>query len=90
MVFPSRRKLILVHGCYWHVHLHYDPTCRRAKAPKSNFEYWGEKLQRNLDRDARNLNALQEAGWKTLVLWECELKDRERLSDRIKGFLELA
>lgn len=90
LVFPSRRKLIFVHGCYWHVHLHYDRSCRRAKSPKSNLDYWGEKLQRNLDRDARNLEVLRDAGWKTLVLWECELKDRERLAGQIKEFLELA
>lgn len=80
----------MVHGCYWHVHLHYDPACRRAKTPKSNLDYWGPKLQRNLDRDARNASSLAEAGWKTLVLWECELKDADALAGRIKEFLELA
>lgn len=90
LVFPSRRKLILIHGCYWHVHLHYDPSCRRAKAPKSNIEYWGDKLQRNIDRDKRNLIALQAAEWETLVLWECELKDQEGLAHRVSDFLDLA
>lgn len=90
IVFPSRRKLILIHGCYWHVHLHYDPICRRAKAQKSNGEYWGDKLKRNLDRDAKNLKALQEAGWKTLLLRECGMKNRARLGDRISDFLEFA
>ncbi|OCP08013.1 very short patch repair endonuclease [Ensifer sp. LC13] len=90
LVFPGRKKVIMVHGCYWHVHLHYDPSCRRAKAPKTNLDYWGPKLQRNLDRDARNAMALHDAGWQTLVLWECELKEINKVAERVQEFLGLA
>lgn len=85
LVFPSRRALILVHGCFWHTHP--DPTCKDAVAPKSRLEYWGPKLARNRERDALNIQKLKDAGWKTLVVWECECKDASKLEGRLKRFL---
>jgi DNA mismatch endonuclease (patch repair protein) len=83
IVFASRRKLIFVHGCFWHQH-----GCRLgAKQPRARPEYWLPKLQRNKERDLRNLQALKEAGWSTLALWECELSDTSALERRLRKFL---
>jgi DNA mismatch endonuclease (patch repair protein) len=82
LVFVSRRKVIFVHGCFWHVH-----DCTLAHTPKSNAAYWGPKLQRNKARDARNIEALRAAGWKSLVIWECEIRSGRTLQKRIRAFL---
>lgn len=83
IVFPGRKKIIFVHGCYWHAH-----GCKLGHTPKSNKAYWSPKLQRNVDRDKRNREILSELGWQSLVLWECELKDTCRLQMRLQNFLE--
>lgn len=85
LVFPSRRKVIFVHGCFWH--RHDDPECRLARLPKSRLDFWGPKLERNRKRDADNLSRLAKMGWQSLVIWECQLKDREALEARIREFL---
>src|SRR5262245_15498793 len=84
LVFRARRKIIFVHGCFWHSHLH----CKRATKPQSNVEFWDKKLRRNAERDAANLAALEKQGWKVLTIWQCELKDRPLLDRRLKKFLE--
>ncbi|NKM27884.1 very short patch repair endonuclease [Rhizobium laguerreae] len=89
LVFRSRKKVIFVHGCYWHAHLRYDPSCKRARPAKSNREYWGPKLERNVARDQANLSRLADDGWDVLVLWECELKDAANAALRITQFLGL-
>lgn len=83
LVFRSRTAVIFVHGCFWHQHF----GCRRASVPKSRPEYWLPKLDRNRVRDERNIAALAESGWRTLVLWECEVRDEAQLAETIKGFL---
>jgi DNA mismatch endonuclease (patch repair protein) len=83
LVFASRKKIIFVHGCFWHGH---DCPSGR-KRPKANQDYWGPKLAKNKARDARNLEMLRRGGWNVLVLWECELKDVQAASDRIRSFL---
>jgi DNA mismatch endonuclease (patch repair protein) len=70
LVLPKYRVAILVHGCFWHRH----PGCRFATTPASNIERWNAKFQTNIDRDARKLASLQEAGWRVIVVWECELR----------------
>jgi len=82
MVFASRRKVIFVHGCYWHAH-----GCKKAHTPKSNLSYWTPKLARNMERDEKNLKSLTTIGWKTFVIWECETADARALSARIREFL---
>src|ERR1017187_4851135 len=82
LVFAARRKVIFVHGCFWHSH-----NCKTAHVPKSNPDYWGPKLQRNQARDRKNSEALRAAGWAALVIWECELKDRGLVAGRVKKFL---
>ena len=83
LVFVSRRKVIFVHGCFWHSH----HGCKTAHMPKSNLEYWRPKLQRNQNRDAKNLEAIAAKGWKALVIWECETADPAAVSVRIRKFL---
>jgi len=83
LVFVSRRKVIFVHGCFWHSH----QRCKTAHKPKSNADYWGPKLKRNQARDKKNLAALFAQGWKPLVIWECELKEAAAVGARIRKFL---
>lgn len=85
LVFGPRRKVIFVHGCFWHQHA--DPGCKIARRPKSNAAYWEPKLQRNVQRDAENLAALKALGWQVLTIWECQTKDTDALSQRIHTFL---
>ena len=70
LVLPKYRVVIFVHGCFWHRHA----SCRFATQPSSNIERWETKFQINVERDARNVAALQATGWRVLVVWECELK----------------
>jgi DNA mismatch endonuclease, patch repair protein len=83
LVFPSRRKVIFVHGCFWHRH----PHCVLARLPKSRLEFWVPKLTENRKRDLRNIRTLSRLGWKTHVVWECELHDADRLERKIRHFL---
>lgn len=83
LVFASRRKVIFVHGCFWHSH----QGCKAAHVPKSNVNYWGPKLDRNQARDSKNIKALAAAGWKALVIWECDTANETTLSKRVKRFL---
>lgn len=82
IVLPKHRKIVLVHGCFWHGH-----TCRLASKPKSNQAYWAEKIQGNQARDARSLAALQNQGWTVLQLWECEVRQFTGLEDKLRKFL---
>ena len=86
IVFPSRKKAIFVHGCFWHQH--EDPSCRITRMPKSNTEYWERKLIRNKQRDQEKLKTLQELGWNILILWECQIKAQIDLENRIRIFLD--
>lgn len=83
LVFVSLRKVIFVHGCFWHSH----KGCKTAHIPKSNLNYWRPKLKRNRIRDAKHLAALKADGWKALVIWECETRGERALQKRIKLFL---
>ncbi|WP_245435514.1 very short patch repair endonuclease [Microvirga calopogonii] len=87
LVFPGRRKVIFVHGCFWH--RHPDPTCWRARLPKSRPEFWIPKLEGNAARDERDIAALEADGWQVLVIWECQTTPRQRddLRRRIAEFL---
>ncbi len=86
IVFGKRRKVIFVHGCFWH--RHDDPACRLARLPKSRLEFWEPKLAANAERDARHQQALRKAGWGILVVWECQLRHSEQLENILKQFLE--
>jgi DNA mismatch endonuclease (patch repair protein) len=84
MVFKGRRKVIFVHGCFWHRHEH----CKLARLPKSRLDFWAPKLEKNKARDADVLRRLTEQGWQSLVIWECELRDLDMVARRIREFLE--
>lgn len=83
LVFRSRRKVIFVHGCFWHRH----QDCNLARIPKSRRDFWVEKLTKNRDRDERIQQKLLEEGWNTLTLWECELGNSVAVEDKVRGFL---
>lgn len=86
IVFGKRRKVIFIHGCFWH--RHSDPTCRLARLPKTRLEFWEPKLTANAERDARHYEALRQLGWEVLVVWECELRHSEQLENRLWRFVE--
>ena len=86
LVFPKRRKVIFVHGCFWHNHSHIH--CKIARFPKSNSGYWADKLRRNVERDAVRRAELRRLGWKVLVIWECQTKSIQKQLGRIRRFLE--
>lgn len=82
LVFPGRRKVIFVNGCFWHGH----EGCRSSTLPTTRHDYWKDKITRNVERDQRVLSALSGEGWSALVVWECELKSMD-LSKRLVDFL---
>lgn len=84
LVFRPRKKVIFVHGCFWHRH----ENCKLARLPKSRQDFWIPKLEGNKLRDKRNQQALRDNGWKFLVIWECQIGDLERLAGRISRFLD--
>ena len=84
LVFPKAKAVIFVHGCFWHQH----SRCRDGRVPSSNKDYWSPKLETNVARDRRNRRRLRRLGWTVLTIWECEIKDLERVGVRIVGFLE--
>jgi DNA mismatch endonuclease, patch repair protein len=83
LVFPGLRKVLFVHGCFWHGH----GCARGARIPVQNRDYWTAKIARNKERDKKAGSALKALGWSSLALWECELKDADAVSRRIAGFL---
>lgn len=83
LTFPSRRKVVEIRGCFWHLH----EGCRNATLPRTRYDCWKNKLDGNAARDSRNVAALQEMGWKVLVVWECELNDIASVEAKIRDFL---
>ena len=73
LVFPASRGVILVHGCFWHLH-----NCPRFKWPKTRQEFWRAKIERNRERDRAAIENLKEAGWRVQVVWECALRGTGR------------
>src|SRR5690348_9996888 len=83
LVFPARRKIIFVHGCFWHGH-----HCKRgARIPKTNKKYWIKKINRNKVRDSHHRKALLSDGWKVLTVWECETRKPALLRITLRRFL---
>ena len=83
IVLPRHRKVIFVHGCFWHGH----PRCRRATLPTTNIEFWQTKIGKNKNRDQKAQRQLRASGWKFLVLWQCQIKDVQILADKLTAFL---
>jgi DNA mismatch endonuclease (patch repair protein) len=85
VVFVGKRKVIFVHGCYWHMH-----RCRYGRVvPATNTVFWQTKRLANVKRDRNNRRLLLKDGWKALTIWECWIKDEERIRERIQNFLGL-
>lgn len=82
IVFPSRAKIVLVNGCYWHGH-----ACRYGSLPKSNLAFWTSKIEANRARDARNIRDLENAGWKVLIVWQCQTRNPAELEQSLLTFL---
>lgn len=82
IVLPGRRKIVLVHGCFWHGH-----NCKVGRLPKSRLDYWIPKIEGNRLRDIRNLDDLKARGWDVLVLWECEVRSGQSLEPALAQFL---
>jgi len=83
LVLPKHRKLIFVHGCFWHMH-----SCRYGSVvPKTNAEFWAHKRQGNVARDQRNVRQLRRDGWRVRVIWECETREPDKLLPRLARFL---
>ncbi len=83
IALPRRKSVIFVHGCFWHGH----PGCNHAARPTSNESFWNRKLDRNMERDRQNIEKLNRAGWRTLVIWECEVKSDTKIAQIIRDFL---
>ena len=83
LVFRPRRKVIFIHGCFWHRHT----GCAANRLPTTRREFWRHKLDGNVRRDRQNEETLEEMGWRVMVVWECEMKDLDHLANEVKGFL---
>ena len=79
IVLPRFQTVIFVHGCFWHRH----PGCSKATTPKTRVDFWAEKFARNVERDKRNVQRLEEQGWRTIVVWECETTKPDSLRERL-------
>lgn len=86
LVFAKRGKVIFVHGCFWHQH--GKAGCADGKMPRTRLEYWRPKLERNRERDNNARKMLKKAGWRVLIIWECETLDEAALKRRLKAFLK--
>lgn len=81
IVIPSRKTALFVNGCFWHRH----KGCKRCTTPRSGFAYWGPKLMYNVERQKKQIQEIEMMGLKTLIVWECETKNQELLTDKLKG-----
>ena len=86
IVLPKHRTAVFVHGCYWHRHA----GCSRTTTPKTRIEFWQEKFDSNVNRDLWTERALRDQGWRVLIVWECETKDKGRLRDRLSRMFAAA
>lgn len=85
LTFPGLRKVIFVHGCFWHRH---GGKCSRTTMPRTNLLFWEDKFRKNIARDKRTTSKLRHLGWRVAVIWECEIFDEKWLEKRLRHFLE--
>lgn len=83
IVLHKYKKVIFINGCFWHGH----KGCTRSKRPTSNVFFWTKKLEGNIQRDRRKLRELKRLGWNYLIIWQCQIKDKDRLKSRIRRFM---
>jgi DNA mismatch endonuclease, patch repair protein len=85
IVLSCHKKIIFVHGCFWHIH-----NCKYGKVkPATNAEFWTNKRQGNATRDKENIKQLKKLGWRVLVVWECQIKKPEMIGNKIRKFLDV-
>jgi len=84
ITLPKHKKIIFVHGCFWHGHI----DCPRAKRPATNKIFWREKLDKNIERDKATVYKLKQLGWDVLTVWTCEMNDTDKLKNKLLSFLE--
>jgi DNA mismatch endonuclease (patch repair protein) len=84
LVFSGRKKVIFVNGCFWHGH----KGCRYARLPKTRVDFWRAKMKTNRARDRKNVASLERNGWKVLTIWQCELKNLDKLTSKLNDFFE--
>ncbi len=84
ITLPKHKKVIFVHGCFWHGH----ENCSRSKRPSTNVVFWDKKIDGNIERDKKNIRNLENLGWKTLTLWTCEIINQDLLKHRLISFME--
>lgn len=83
IVLSKYKTIIFVHGCFWHGH-----TCKRGALPETNHEFWQEKIGKNIERDHRNILELKEKGWNVIIVWQCEIKNKEELEIRLNNLIK--
>lgn len=83
IVFPARKRVVFVHGCFWHRHA----GCKLSSTPKSNVEFWTRKFEANVARDLRNQRELEQMGWQVFVIWQCQIRDINRAVKKVSAFL---
>jgi DNA mismatch endonuclease (patch repair protein) len=83
IVISKMKTVVFINGCFWHQH----EGCKRRSVPKTNLNYWGPKLEKNIARQKEDVLALEGAGWKVIIIWECETKNRDCLSLKLKKLL---
>jgi len=84
ITLPKHKKVIFVHGCFWHGH----ENCPRSKRPSTNVVFWNKKINGTIERDKQNIQNLENLGWKTLILWTCEIKNHDVLKRKLTSFME--
>jgi len=84
IVISKIKTIILINGCFWHQH----KGCKWQAMPKSNLSYWGKKLKRNVEKQKEDIKKLKKAGWKVIIVWECEVKNEKKLSNKLKAKLK--
>jgi DNA mismatch endonuclease, patch repair protein len=84
IVLPKFKTIIFIHGCFWHGH----PGCRRSKIPNTNIVFWKEKVRGNIARDSKKILELENAGWKVVIVWECELMTKEKRESRLNLLID--
>lgn len=84
IVLPKYKTIIFVHGCFWHQHA----GCRKSRRPTTNIEFWNEKLDRNMERDKQTEAKLKSSDWNILIVWDCEIRDKELLIEKLESSLK--
>ena len=83
IVLPKYGAIVMVHGCFWHQH----KGCRDGRIPKNQRKFWKKKFERNIANDQRNIRKLRRLGWRVIVVWECQLKNPEKVLARLEKFI---